>query len=96
MLCGPPPGPYRPFTIHDSVLLSQELQITVALRERTAGRVRQYVLWHSARISILVNWIFVYREGAAIPAHSAALNLFHMEGVAASNPCQGLFENALC
>jgi hypothetical protein len=70
----PPPGLLAPFTIQDSAPLSQDIQITVALR---GERHMPYARMHAARR--LVDRVFVDREDAARRAQRATLDLFHVE-----------------
>jgi hypothetical protein len=64
-----------PFTIQDSARLSQDLEITFALREP----ITQAITAYQGRIRALVHRVLVDCEGACVVAHSAALDLFQME-----------------
>src|SRR5690348_3852856 len=87
---GPPPGLLTPFTIQDSVLLSQDTQITVALRG--AERISSSLAYGCAG---LVDRVLVDGEDAAGRAERPALDLFHMKAVPASHPRQRFFQNPL-
>src|SRR3954447_6364712 len=75
----PPPGLLAPFTIQVSALLSQDMQITVALRG----------------IRYSVDRVFVDREDAARRTQRATLDLFHVETVPAGHPRQRFFQDPL-
>ena len=69
----PPPGLLTPFTIQDSAPLSQDTQITVALRGK--GRMHCARLLHCRS----VDRVLVDCEDAARRAQRATLDLFHVE-----------------
>ena len=78
-----------PLTIRDSGILSQVLEITFVLRYCQPNLASILQEYHS------IHRVFIDCKGACIATGSATLNLFHMEGVSASDPGQSFLDDPL-